>query len=132
MAEKSGGGPRFRAWILLQVNSPQKVAQELYDAIWMEGDDDYVVIRADVVDWDYNVVIPVDAASEDHLNRAYERILDITGAAKSVRLPVTQTFPRIPHDAHGFVTKEEFDQGQEKERIRPGRQHWSPGHNAWG
>ena len=52
---------RVRAWIMAQVDSPHDAAQQLYEEMGNKGDDHYVVIRADVVDYVYNLVIPVDA-----------------------------------------------------------------------
>ncbi len=123
--------PRTRAWILIQANSPQEAAQELYETVRDEGDESYVIIRADVVDYVYNVVIPVDAASPAGLEEARLRILEVTGAKEFVVLPVRQTFPAVPHDAHGFITEHEAAHGHESV-PHPGRQHWSPGQNAWG
>ncbi len=122
---------RTRAWILVQVDSPHDAAQTLYDTLWEEGDDNYVVIRADVVDYVYNVVIPVDAANPVALEAARQRILEITGATQIVVIPVVHLVPSVPHNAHGFITAAEARAGHERV-DRPGRQHWSPGANPWG
>lgn len=131
MSTEKKNEKRTRGWILLQVDSPDKTAEKLYEAVRDEGDDDYVIIRADVVDFVYNLIIPVDAANEDQLKEAHKRIVAVTGAKQSVTLPVLQTFPRVPHDAHGFITPEEAEHGHEH-IPKAGRQHWSPGQNAWG
>ncbi len=131
MAGNVKAGKRTRAWILLQVDSPETAAQKLYEALHEQGDDRYVVIRADVVDYAYNVVVPVDAENPATLEAVRREIVEISGAKQSVILPVLQTFPRVPHDAHGYITAEESQGGHER-NIQPGRQHWSPGQNAWG
>jgi hypothetical protein len=128
----SGRGGRTRAWILVQVDSPLEAAQRLYDSEGLAGDDRYVVVRADVVDYVYNVVIPVDAESLEVLNDVHETIRTITGAKHSVVIPVVEPVPSIPHDAEGFITENEYAHGHEKVRCKVGRQRWSPGMNAWG
>jgi hypothetical protein len=125
------GEGRVRAWILVQADSPSDAAYKLYDALGNEGGNDFVVIRADVVDYVYNIMIPVDAASGEWLRHVHLKILDITGARHSVVIPVVQLVPFIPHDANGFITEAEARAGHE-EVPKPGRQGWSPGMNAWG
>jgi hypothetical protein len=122
---------RVRAWILVQADLPLDAARRLYDELVNEGGDDYVVIRADVVDYVYNLVIPVDAASWDWLQQVHQMIRQITGARHTMIIPVVQPVPFPPHDAQGFITSEEVAAGHWKD-IRPGRQHWSPGENGWG
>jgi hypothetical protein len=123
---------RIRAWILIQVDSPHDAAQRLYDSQGLAGGDSYVVVRADVVDYVYNVVVPVDAANPDVLQSVHRMILEITGARDSVVIPVVESFPPIPHNAEGFITPAEYDLGYDKLHCKPGRQRWSPGVNAWG
>jgi hypothetical protein len=123
---------RARAWILVQVDSPHDAAQTLYDSLGLEGGDSYVVVRADVVDYIFNVVIPVDAESPEVLHDVHHQIRRITGARHSVVIPVLESFPSIPHDAEGFITEHEYARGHEKVRCKVGRQRWSPGMNAWG
>jgi hypothetical protein len=125
-------GERMRAWILIQVDSPHDAAQRLYDSQGLAGGDSYVVVRADVVDYIYNVVIPVDAANPDVMRAVHHTILEITGASQSVVIPVVESFPPIPHDAEGFITEDEYANGYDKEHCKIGRQRWSPGVNAWG
>ncbi len=131
MTEITHVGERTRAWILVQVDSPLEAAQGLYNNLCDEGGESYVVIRADVVDYVYNVVIPVDAESPAALQTAHQRILEITGATQTAVIPVVQPVPFVPHNAHGFITTTEARAGHEKV-DKPGRQHWSPGMNAWG
>jgi len=122
---------RVRGWVLLQADSPEETAVTLYNAQAEAGDDRYVVIRADVVAYVYNIVIPVDAASMEWLQEAHRIIRDITGVSNSLLIPVVQHIPFPPQDAQGYITPPEAELGKEPvEQI--GRQHWSPGHNAWG
>jgi len=122
---------RTRAWILLQVDSPPDAARKLCDAMRDEGGDSYVVIRADVVDYVYNIVVPVDAESPSVLQYVHQRILELTGARDTAILPVVEHIPFPPHDAQGYLTQDEIAAGHEK-GLQPGRQHSSPGANAWG
>jgi hypothetical protein len=124
-------GVRTRAWILVQAESPYEAAKSLYDAQKDKGDDRYVLVRADVVDYVYNMVIPVDAESWDALQEAYHMIQETTKAKYSTIIPVLKHFPFPAHDAHSFITADEVAAGHWKDII-PGRQHWSPGENAWG
>jgi hypothetical protein len=123
-------GARARAWILVQAESPHEAARALYESLAEKGGDDYVVIRADVVDYVYNMVIPVDLAGWELLEEVHQLIREITKAKYSTVIPVVQHFPFPPHDAQSFITTEEVEAGHW--RIEPGRQHWSPGENAWG
>jgi hypothetical protein len=129
--------PRARAWILIQTDDPNAAGESLWNERGLQGGDDYVVVRADVVranvpNWVYNLVVPVDADSEDRLESIHQDILRVTKARDSVVLRVTFLNPAPPHEAEGFVTAEEYARGTEKERVKVGRQHWSPGFNAWG
>jgi len=132
MVINTTSNPRVRAWVMIQVDAPAEAAQRVWESLALDGGDSYLVCRADVVDYVYNVVIPVDAENRDVLETVYQRILTITGAKFSVLIPVIQYVPPVPHDGEGFITPEEYDRGQDKEHCKPGRQHWSPGINAWG
>jgi hypothetical protein len=123
---------RTRAWIMLQVDSPSEAAHRLYDSQGLAGGYDYVVVRADVVNYVYNLMVPVDAANPDVLQSVHRIILDITGARFSVVIPVVEFVPLIPHDAEGFITGDEYEMGHDKLHCKEGRQRWSPGMNAWG
>ena len=79
MAIGDNGDGRARAWVLLQVKSPHHAAHDLYDQLKDEGGDSFVVIRADVVDYEYNIVVPVDAESDEVLETVYGTIKQITG-----------------------------------------------------
>jgi hypothetical protein len=131
MISKSDGSGRARAWILVQADSPQKAAQSLYEELKDQGGDSFVVVRADVVEYHYNIVIPVDAESGEVLRKVYGMIREITGARESAIVPVVEHIPFPPHNAQSYITEKEAEAGEAKE-IRPGRQASSPGENAWG
>ncbi len=122
---------RARGWILIQSDSPLEVAQALYNELAEAGGDDFVVIRVDVVEYVYNIIVPVDAANRDVLYGVRDIIADRPGVREAIVIPVLQLIPYPPQDAQSFITAEEADLGREPFE-KPGRQHWSPGRNAWG
>lgn len=131
MAIGDNGDERARAWVLLQVKSPHHAAHDLYDQLKDQGEDSYVVVRADVVDHEYNIVVPVDAESDEVLETVYGTIKQITGPSKAVLVRVVEHIPFPPHDAQGYITLEEKEAGENQEIVW-GRQSNSPGDNAWG
>jgi hypothetical protein len=122
---------RVRAWVLVEADPPEDVAQAIYDALGYEGGDDWVVVRADVVadHQGYNLVVPVDAKTTDHLAEVLSAIEDTDGVNGTLVLQVTRHIPKPPHDAHGYITLAEAEEGKEKIFGRLGN---SPGANAWG
>ena len=137
-AEKTG---RVRAWILVQAQSPQAAARKLYDALGHKGGDSFVVIRADIVDHNYNVMVPVDAESWEVVDEVHDKIRELTGAEETLAVRVVKHIPFPPHVAHGFVDPEEAEvtpfvspEPGKAGRVKPevGRLGNSPGHNAWG
>lgn len=131
MADNVPAVPRVRAWILIQSDAPLEEAQRLYDNLVDEGGDQYVVIRADVVDYEYNIVVAVDAENMGAFHLVQRRILDFLPARRIAVLPVVQFIPAVPHDAQGFITDAEYAAGADKV-LGSGRIHHSPGANAWG
>lgn len=121
---------RARAWVLVKATQAQDVAEDLYEDLGHVGGDSFVVVRADVVDFDYNIVIPVDAESQDMLDKVHGMIKDRSGVEETVILKVDKHFPDPPHDAHGYITQQEAKAG--KEPIEAGRQGASPGANPHG
>jgi len=130
MEEKKTENGRVRAWVLVEAEPAQEVAEGLYNALGHEGDDQFVVVRADVVDFDYNIIVPVDAESEDVLSDVVEQIRGMDGVNETVIVRVKEHVPYPPHDAHGYITAQEAEAGQET--VEPGRQGASPGFNAFG
>ncbi len=131
MEAVNNGEGRTRAWVLVKADQAQDVAEELYDELGHIGDDSFVVVRADVVvEFDYNIVIPVDAESQDMLDKVHGMIKDRSGVEETVIVKVDMHFPDPPHDAHGYITEEEAEAGREP--IKAGRQGASPGANPHG
>jgi len=121
---------RARAWVLVRAERAQELAEGLYDELGHEGGDSFVVIRADIVDFDYNVIIPVDAESWEVVDEVVGMIKDRRGVTDTVVVPVQGHVPYPPQDANGYITEEEAEAG--KEPVEPGRQGASPGYNGWG
>jgi hypothetical protein len=100
------------------------------------GGDQYVVVRADIVDHDdYNVIIPVDAEDDEGLREAVGVITGKLGVEIVLTAQVLEEghIPWPPHAAHGFITEREVKALPiEQVPIKPGRQHASPGTNKWG
>jgi hypothetical protein len=125
---------RARAWVLVQASPAQEVAQGLYDKLGYEGGDSFVVIRADIVaesrGFPYSIIVPVDAESQEMLHQVTEMIEGHPGVSKTAIVQVEQHVPYPPHDAHGYVTEEEAEVGEEP--MPAGRLGASPGRNPWG
>jgi hypothetical protein len=130
MEEERTGNGRVRAWVLVQAEPAQRVAEGIYKELGHEGGDSFVVVRADVVDYSYNIVIPVDAESQDRLYQVHDMIRGHPGVRETVILEVKMHVPYPPHDAHGYITPQEAEAG--KEPIEAGRQGASPGANPHG
>ena len=125
---------RARAWVLVRAERAQEVAKELYDELGHAGGDSYVVVRADVVEYDYNIMIPVDAQSRETVDEVVGMIRGYAGVTDMVVVWVQSHVPYPPHDAHGYITAEEIEAStrEPKEPSKPGRQGASPGYNGWG
>ncbi len=128
---------RVRAWVLAKADDPEAAAAELYERLGYEGGDDFVVVRADVVDSPHNIMIPVDAANDEALHGALDRIESLRILREINILKVEKHIPHPPHIANGYITHGELAAQQEQgvdigEYIKAGRQGASPGHNAWG
>jgi len=130
------GQNRVRAWVFGKVE-PDKL-KELYNKKQISGlgGDQYVIVRADIVDHsDYNVIIPVDAEDGDGLRAAKIVIEEQLGVdiVEIVQIVEKGHIPWPPHAAHGYITEREADALPiEQIPIKPGRQHASPGTNKWG
>jgi hypothetical protein len=129
---------RARAWVLIRAASPEAAAQALYGELgYKEGEvyepgDSYLPIRADVVDYHYNIVVPVDAEDGDALQALVCRIQKVTGATETAVLRVLAHIPSTPHDADGYITPAEADRFTDDGKVKAGRQKGSPGMNPWG
>jgi hypothetical protein len=133
MGIKETGNGRARAWILIQTESPEVAAHQLYEALSHEGGDSFVLVRADVVDYHYNVVVPVDAENWDVLQDLFCSIQRLTGARESAILRVVEHVPYPPHSADGYITEEEAGASTDPKQVEKiGRQRNSPAFNPWG
>ncbi|MGH2620032.1 MAG: hypothetical protein ACRDHG_05605 [Anaerolineales bacterium] len=104
-----------------------------------EGGDEYIIIRADVVQaeagsflGEVNLVVPVDVANTDVLAQVRERIRSTVGVSDLAVANVVRYFPDPPHRAHTFVTADELGRDRVPEYDPPGRHPKSPGRNGWG
>ncbi len=127
------GSDRVRAWVLVRAEPVQGVSAKLRNLDKKE--DDLVVVRADVVagspDLPYNIVVPVDAESDEVLSRVVDDINRIGGVKHAVALRVMKHHPDPPHDGYGYVTEQEAKAGKDPD-VKPGRQGASPGANPFG
>lgn len=126
---------RVRAWILIRADEPELKAHRIYDVMGYkegEGDDAFVLIRADVVDFHYNIMIPVDAASLQIVQEKLCEIQTLAEAREIAIVPVTEHIPYPPHMADGYISPEEAEIYTDPEPMKVGRQRKSPGVNPWG
>ncbi len=138
-------GERVRAWVLIRVEvapgaePPYAEAQRVYDVLGYKQGQEYepwtksVVVRAEVVDYHYNIVVPVDAESLEALQYLVCEIQKLTGATQTAVLRVlAPPNPFPPHAADGYITREEAGEYDDDGQVIVGRQRTSPGVNPWG
>jgi len=132
------GSGRVRGWVLVKSDNPDQIASAL-TADLTEGGDEYIIIRADVVQCemesfarDVNLIVPVDVASADVLAEVLGRISGLAGVNDVAIANVTAYYPDPPHRAHTFVTVDELGRDRVPEYDPPGRHPKSPGRNGWG
>lgn len=134
IGETEGG--RVRAWILLRSESPADAARQCYDALGYkegaEGDDSFVLVRADVVDYHYNIMISVDAETWAVLKEKLCEIQALAEARELAVVPVVEHVPYPPHNTDGFITYVEAGEYDDEGNVIVGRQRNSPGCNPWG
>ena len=130
-ARAQAGSERVRAWVLAKSMDAAQAAQAL-SAYFTQGGDEYVLVRADVVEGEVNLIVPVDAASQEALDGVLEIIRGATGDISPTVARVVSHFPDPPHRAHTFVTGDELDRDPVDEYSPPGRHPKSPGSNGWG
>ncbi len=127
---------RVRAWVFGQVDLEGLKDRYKENGINGLGGDQFVIVRADIVDHnDYNVIIPVDAEDDDGLEMAKSVIMELLGVEIVSTAQVVEEghVPWPPHEAHGFITEPEVVALPiEQLYIEAGRQHASPGSNKWG
>ncbi len=130
---------RKRAWLLLSVEEDVLAKADL-NSLFLAGGDDYTVIRVDEVRFEdggepgWNVVIPVDAKDDDAFGAAKERVEALFDTSAKIAAVVKEGghHPWPPHNAHGYITEEEFLRGSQESDFWHGLQGNSPGRNPWG
>ncbi len=149
---------RVRAWVLVKAEHPDKLSEALgheyrdtrdKDRIveFGKGGGNLVVVRADVVDGEWNLVVPVDAVNEvilngfvtkiqknDFKNEKAKEIMKDEEDNTTLVLKVTLNGhnPNPPHRSSTFVTGTELAADKVPEYTPAGRHPHSPGRNAWG
>jgi hypothetical protein len=135
-----GAPERYRAWVLFKVDDAQGAAAKFGAqgdkglTLLTEGGNDYIIVRADVVDGDaaYNLVVPVDAADKEKFQVAVDRLESVVGKAPTSVLNVVEHFPAPPQRSSTFVTDKELKDCYLSEYDPAGRHPHSPGANPWG
>jgi hypothetical protein len=127
--------PRVRAWVLWTTEDASKSAEAIVP-YFTDGEDKWVVVRADVVEGE-GVMVAVDAASEDSFQVVLGILTGAVGSEPQAVWRVIQHNPRVPHAAHSYVTESELDPelgGLYAEEFDPPGRHMpkSPGANPWG
>jgi hypothetical protein len=129
---------RTRGWLFFNVDGLPDgadaiagVAKRMYE-LFTKGGNLFVVIRGDVVEGnDYNLVVPLDAA-RDYWDDAVKIVATAIGGQLMAQARVKAYHPAIPHQAHCFITQEDFRGYPLHEYSPPGRHPQSPGANPWG
>ncbi len=101
-------------------------------AQFSQGGDDWVVVRADVVQGAHNLVVPIDAANETAFQSALAMVQGTTGVQQVGVERVVAHYPSAPHQSNSFVTQSEIDAFPTPDFTTPGRHPKSPGSNPWG
>lgn len=138
----SGTGGRYRAWVLFSVEDPWRAVAVFSQpddegfSLLTDGEDDYVIVRADVVEGnkDFNLVIPIDAKDQMTFDAVHKRLTDLLKGTSMV-LHVTGHCPAPPHRSNTYIAVSEIDKvkGYYLEEYDPaGRHPNSPGANPWG
>jgi hypothetical protein len=120
---------RVRAWILISIEDPLQVTSQ----IWTLDEKQYgtvVIVRTDIVEGDFNLVIPIDTDPE-YFDPTIAAISGIIGGANPVVLKVLSHDPAPAHNSSGYIMPSEAMRGEFR-LAHPGRQDTSPGFNPWG
>ncbi len=114
-----------RAWLLIKVQNIDKV--KLAKDIFKQVNDKFAakkkvfVIRADVVDGPYDLVVPIFAGTLTELNEIETFVKSLAAGMVVERARVTKHVPFPPHKAPGYVSDEEANP------VNPGPTR----HNPW-
>ncbi len=138
MGDRQTEKDRVRAFVLLRAENSDEVAERIYEEYGKKGGDDFVVVRADVVDGagdDFNIVVPIDA-HPDHFSEIERQVTSVEGVNAYKTLAVKNHYPTPTYLAHGYTTTEDFAEKMSWLETPPdeyGRiMKNSPGHNPWG
>jgi hypothetical protein len=119
----------IRAWLLVKVGngSASQVANHIYNTVNKKyaNDEKVFVVRADVVDGPYNLIVPVFTEKDDQLQDIISTINGMKGVTALEKSVVQKHIPNPPHKAHGFVTY------QEANPLPRGPIDKVNGHNPW-
>ena len=118
-----GENGRVRAWVLVKGDNADAISDQLadkyrdtrdegtkdeHDVEFGAGGDELVVVRADVVEGQMNLVVPVDAASEEILKRFVADVQEMDPEAEILVLSVRRHDPMPPHRSSTYVTTAEL------------------------
>jgi len=90
-----------------------------------------VIVRADVVEGEYNLIVPVDAANDEAFDKVLALLKKVAKGDPLVAR-VVEHYPAPVHNAHSFITVDEYELNPLREYYPPGRHPQSPGANPWG
>jgi hypothetical protein len=114
-----------RAWLLIKVqnNDKVKLAKDIYKQVNKEyaGKRKVFVVRADVVDGPYDLVVPVFTETLSELADIETFIISLANGIVLERAMVTKHVPFPPHNTKGYVAAEE------ENPLKRGLK----GHNPW-
>lgn len=121
-----------RAWILIQANVTDidDVAERIRELnVKLLNEKDHIV-RADTVSGSYNIVVPVFAENDSQMDFILGLIANETSVSKIEVLRVKESthHPDPPHDATGYITKDEAGASNLENKPPPGTTGW----NTWG
>jgi len=122
---------RVRGWALVVSTNPEATAAAIA-AQFTQGGDDWVIVRADVVQGAHNLVVPIDAANETAFQTALAMVQGAAGVQQVDIERVVAHSPSPTHRSHSFVTPGELEAFPSPDFPSPGRHPKSPGSNPWG
>lgn len=100
-----------RAWVLVQADSedPSAVANEILklNVGWRDAYNG--VIRADLVEGEYNIVVPLYTRDDSQMAYIEEQINGVGGVMEAVFLQVQGHVPPAAHDTHGYISDREAE-----------------------
>lgn len=140
---------RQRAWFLIGASDVSGVKRAIRSLDPEGTREDLVIVRVDEVSGgDHNLVVPVDAETEEGIKEVMRAINDFDQTTEPQVLRVSRhengDAGQPPHLAAGYITESELDRDEEHSISefdgRPffcvvvsyGRQKGSPGHTPWG